>query len=105
MHFLMPDHFPLYADFEPSNVIQEAKIEELHDKLKGMMLRHLKRDVIKSSPTKSEHILCVEMLVLQTHYYKNILTRVCLPSTGRSGDGELREKLTNNLPGPRDTES
>ena len=30
MHFLMPDHFPLNADFEPSNVIQEAKIKELH---------------------------------------------------------------------------
>src|ERR1700733_2006041 len=45
MHFLMPDRFPLNADFE----------------------------------TKSEHILCVEMSALQTHYYENILTRVRLP--------------------------
>jgi chromodomain-helicase-DNA-binding protein 1 len=77
MHFLMPDRFPLNADFELSDVNQEVKIKELHDKLKGMMLRRLKRDVIKSLPTKSERILRVEMSALQTHYYKNILTRVC----------------------------
>jgi len=81
MHFLMPDRFPLNADFELSDVNQEVKIKELHDKLKGMMLRRLKRDVIKSLPTKSERILRVEMSALQTHYYKNILTRVRLPST------------------------
>lgn len=40
-----------------------------------MMLRRLKRDVIKSLPTKSERILRVEMSAMQTHYYKNILTR------------------------------
>jgi chromodomain-helicase-DNA-binding protein 1 len=82
MHFLMPDRFPLNADFELSDVNQEVKIKELHDKLKGMMLRRLKRDVIKSLPTKSERILRVEMSALQTHYYKNILTRVCIPRAG-----------------------
>lgn len=76
----MPDRFPLNADFELSDVNQEVKIKELHEKLKGMMLRRLKRDVIKSLPTKSERILRVEMSALQTHYYKNILTRVRLPS-------------------------
>lgn len=78
MHFLMPERFPLMTtEFDISDVGQEAKIQELHEKLKGMMLRRLKRDVIKSLPTKSERILRVEMSALQTHYYKNILTRVC----------------------------
>jgi chromodomain-helicase-DNA-binding protein 1 len=40
------------------------------------MLRRLKRDVVKSLPTKSERILRVEMSSLQTHYYKLILTKV-----------------------------
>ncbi|KAG8933089.1 hypothetical protein FRC02_012457 [Tulasnella sp. 418] len=75
MHFLMPERFPLTNDFDLSDVDQEAKIKDLHDKLQGMMLRRLKRDVIKSLPTKSERILRVEMSAMQTHYYKNILTR------------------------------
>ena len=62
-------------DFDLSDIDQEGKIKDLHDKLKGMMLRRLKRDVIKSLPTKSERILRVEMSAMQTHYYKNILTR------------------------------
>ena len=62
-------------DFDLTDVDQEAKIKDLHEKLKGMMLRRLKRDVIKSLPTKSERILRVEMSAMQTHYYKNILTR------------------------------
>ena len=73
----MPERFPLMVnDFDISDVNQEVKIQELHEKLKGMMLRRLKRDVIKSLPTKSERILRVEMSAMQTHYYKNILTRV-----------------------------
>lgn len=40
------------------------------------MLRRLKRDVLTSLPTKSERILRVEMSALQTHFYKNILTKV-----------------------------
>jgi len=42
------------------------------------MLRRLKRDVLTSLPTKSERILRVEMSALQTHFYKNILTKVGL---------------------------
>jgi chromodomain-helicase-DNA-binding protein 1 len=77
MHFLMPERFPLMTnDFDLNDANQEGKIKELHEKLKGMMLRRLKRDVIKSLPTKSERILRVEMSAMQTHYYKNILTRV-----------------------------
>lgn len=76
MHFLMPERFPLNDNFELSDANQEEKIKDLHEKLKGMMLRRLKRDVIKSLPTKSERILRVEMSAMQTHYYKNILTRV-----------------------------
>lgn len=77
----MPERFPLMVnDFDISDVNQEVKIQELHEKLKGMMLRRLKRDVIKSLPTKSERILRVEMSAMQTHYYKNILTRVRSPN-------------------------
>lgn len=58
---------------------KEAKIRELHGQLKDIMLRRLKRDVIKSLPTKSESILRVEMSQMQTYWYKNILARVSQP--------------------------
>ena len=35
MHILMPDRFLLNADFELSNINQEVKIKELHDKLRN----------------------------------------------------------------------
>lgn len=54
----------------------EQKIKELHKQLEELMLRRLKKDVLTSLPTKSERILRVEMSALQTHLYKNILTKV-----------------------------
>jgi chromodomain-helicase-DNA-binding protein 1 len=39
------------------------------------MLRRLKKDVERSLPNKTERILRVEMSPMQTHYYKNILTK------------------------------
>jgi chromodomain-helicase-DNA-binding protein 1 len=95
MHFLMPEKcMPLccpscrrrsYTDigsvaltneFDLNDADHEEKIKELHEQLESLMLRRLKRDVLTSLPTKSERILRVEMSALQTHFYKNILTKV-----------------------------
>ena len=74
---LTPRLVPLAGnEFELTDANNEGKIKDLHDKLEHMMLRRLKKDVIKSLPTKSERILRVEMSAMQTHYYKNILTKV-----------------------------
>ncbi|KAL0576281.1 ATP-dependent DNA helicase Hrp3 [Marasmius crinis-equi] len=75
MHFLMPEKFALTNEFDLNDADHEAKIKELHEQLESLMLRRLKRDVLKSLPTKSERILRVEMSGLQTHFYKNILTK------------------------------
>ncbi|EJD02826.1 transcription regulator [Fomitiporia mediterranea MF3/22] len=75
MHFLMPEKFALTNEFDLADADHEAKIKELHKQLESLMLRRLKRDVVKSLPTKSERILRVEMSALQTHFYKNILTK------------------------------
>ncbi|WWC91832.1 uncharacterized protein L201_006779 [Kwoniella dendrophila CBS 6074] len=75
MHFLMPEKFQLANDFDLNDADQEAKIQDLHEKLGTLMLRRLKKDVIKELPSKSEKILRVEMSAMQTHYYKNILTK------------------------------
>jgi chromodomain-helicase-DNA-binding protein 1 len=96
MHFLMPEkckyRFPspemflpralimmgivaLTSEFDLNDADHESKIKELHAQLESLMLRRLKRDVLKSLPTKSERILRVEMSAMQTHYYKNILTK------------------------------
>jgi chromodomain-helicase-DNA-binding protein 1 len=65
----------LTSEFDLNDVDHESKIKELHAQLESLMLRRLKRDVLKSLPTKSERILRVEMSAMQTHYYKNILTK------------------------------
>ncbi|KAI6000546.1 SNF2 family N-terminal domain-containing protein [Pisolithus albus] len=75
MHFLMPEKFALTNEFDLSDADHETKIKELHLQLESLMLRRLKRDVLTSLPTKSERILRVEMSALQTHFYKNILTK------------------------------
>ncbi|KZV69953.1 hypothetical protein PENSPDRAFT_580122 [Peniophora sp. CONT] len=75
MHFLMPEKFALTNEFDLSDANHEAKIKELHEQLEDLMLRRLKRDVLNDLPTKSERILRVEMSALQTHFYKNILTK------------------------------
>ncbi|KAF5380499.1 hypothetical protein D9615_004578 [Tricholomella constricta] len=95
MHFLMPEKcklrpsfvtsgdpakFPfssvaLTNEFDLNDANHEEKIKELHQQLESLMLRRLKRDVLTSLPTKSERILRVEMSTLQTHFYKNILTK------------------------------
>ncbi|KAI5120346.1 hypothetical protein M0805_009421 [Coniferiporia weirii] len=75
MHFLMPEKFALTNEFDLNDEDHESKIKELHKQLESLMLRRLKRDVVKSLPTKSERILRVEMSALQTHFYKNILTK------------------------------
>jgi chromodomain-helicase-DNA-binding protein 1 len=75
MHFLMPEKFALSNEFDLNDADHEVKIKELHKQLESLMLRRLKRDVLTSLPTKSERILRVEMSALQTHFYKNILTK------------------------------
>lgn len=77
MHFLQPDKYALLEqDFDLTDEDREAKIRELHGQLKDIMLRRLKKDVVKSLPTKSERILRVEMSQMQVYWYKNILSRV-----------------------------
>ena len=66
----------LTNEFDLNDVDHEVKIKELHKQLESLMLRRLKRDVLTSLPTKSERILRVEMSAMQTHFYKNILTKV-----------------------------
>jgi len=97
MHFLMPEKcksqsgqfrelvylfevapVALSNEFDLNDVDHESKIQELHKQLESLMLRRLKRDVVKSLPTKSERILRVEMSSMQTHFYKNILTKVLM---------------------------
>ncbi|KAI0706827.1 transcription regulator [Cerioporus squamosus] len=75
MHFLMPEKFQLTNEFDLADADHEVKIKELHQQLESLMLRRLKRDVLTSLPTKSERILRVEMSAMQTHFYKNILTK------------------------------
>ena len=66
----------LSNEFDLTDADHEQKIKELHKQLESLMLRRLKRDVLTSMPSKSERILRVEMSALQTHFYKNILTKV-----------------------------
>ncbi|RUS20096.1 SNF2 family N-terminal domain-containing protein [Endogone sp. FLAS-F59071] len=77
VNFLMPGiaNADLDIDFSLPESDQQKRIELLHEKLKPLMLRRLKKDVEKSLPRKTERILRVELSPLQIHYYKNILTK------------------------------
>lgn len=66
----------LTNEFDLADDDHEVKIKQLHTQLESLMLRRLKKDVLTSLPTKSERILRVEMSAMQTHLYKNILTKV-----------------------------
>ncbi|KAF9998140.1 hypothetical protein BGZ79_008188 [Entomortierella chlamydospora] len=90
-NFLMPDKFvDDDVEIDMADAEQEAKIRDLHESLKPYMLRRLKKDVEKSLPKKTERILRVELSQLQTHYYKNILTKnFAVLNKGMSGHGQL----------------
>jgi chromodomain-helicase-DNA-binding protein 1 len=84
----------LTSEFDLSDADHESKIKELHTQLESLMLRRLKRDVLKSLPTKSERILRVEMSAMQTHYYKNILTKN-FQALQKSASGNTNISLLN----------
>jgi len=73
LHFLRPDEFELDENIDDD--VDHERIEELHKKLKNVMLRRHKKEVVKELPGKTEKILRVEMSALQQRLYKAILTR------------------------------
>ncbi|CAO3622921.1 unnamed protein product [Mucor fragilis] len=77
VRFLMPhmDLSAYYFDLDVEDKDQEDKIKALHQSLKSLMLRRLKKAVEKSLPNKSELILRVEMSELQRTFYKHILAK------------------------------
>ncbi|RCH93839.1 hypothetical protein CU098_000357, partial [Rhizopus stolonifer] len=77
VRFLMPsmDLSQYSFDLDVEDADQEEKIKALHERLKSIMLRRLKKDVEKSLPNKTERILRVQLSELQKSYYKGILTR------------------------------
>uniref|UniRef100_H3BD82 Chromodomain helicase DNA binding protein 2 n=1 Tax=Latimeria chalumnae TaxID=7897 RepID=H3BD82_LATCH len=76
LHFIMPDRFELWEEFEDEHGKgRENGYQSLHKVLEPFLLRRVKKDVEKSLPAKVEQILRVEMSALQKQYYKWILTR------------------------------
>ncbi|XP_053221685.1 chromodomain-helicase-DNA-binding protein 2 isoform X1 [Podarcis raffonei] len=76
LHFIMPEKFELWEDFEDDHGKgRENGYQSLHKVLEPFLLRRVKKDVEKSLPAKVEQILRVEMSALQKQYYKWILTR------------------------------
>ncbi|XP_066558084.1 chromodomain-helicase-DNA-binding protein 2 isoform X2 [Amia ocellicauda] len=76
LHFLMPEKFELWEDFEDEHGKgRDNGYQSLHKVLEPFLLRRVKKDVEKSLPAKVEQILRVEMSAQQKQYYKWILTR------------------------------
>ena len=76
LHFIMPQKFTNWEDFEKvhGNAMEKG-YEKLHKELEPYILRRVKKDVEKSLPAKVEQILRVEMTSIQKTYYKWILTK------------------------------
>ncbi|XP_075998208.1 chromodomain-helicase-DNA-binding protein 2 isoform X2 [Genypterus blacodes] len=76
LHFLMPDKFHSWEDFEDEHGKgRENGYQSLHKVLEPFLLRRVKKDVEKSLPAKVEQILRVDMSAQQRQFYKWILTR------------------------------
>ncbi|KAJ8417551.1 hypothetical protein AAFF_G00223940 [Aldrovandia affinis] len=76
LHFLMPDKFELWEDFEDQHGKgRDNGYQSLHKVLEPFLLRRVKKDVEKSLPAKVEQILRVDMTAHQKQFYKWILTR------------------------------
>ncbi|XP_061679527.1 chromodomain-helicase-DNA-binding protein 2 isoform X2 [Syngnathoides biaculeatus] len=76
LHFLMPDKFDSWEDFEDDHGKgRENGYQSLHKVLEPFLLRRVKKDVEKSLPAKVEQILRVDMSAQQKQFYKWILTR------------------------------
>lgn len=76
LHFIMPQKFATWEDFERihGNAMEKG-YAKLHKELEPFILRRVKKDVEKSLPAKVEQILRVEMTTIQKQYYKWILTK------------------------------
>lgn len=76
LHFILPDKFPSWPDFEYEHRDSANKgYSRLHKQLEPYLLRRVKKDVEKSLPSKTEQLLRVEMTSIQKQYYKWILTK------------------------------
>ncbi|CAE1322927.1 CHD2 [Acanthosepion pharaonis] len=76
LHFIMPDKFARWSDFEAKHSTEDKTgFSSLHKELEPYLLRRVKKDVEKSLPAKVERILRVEMSSIQKQYYKWILTK------------------------------
>uniref|UniRef100_A0A8C9TW20 Chromodomain helicase DNA binding protein 2 n=1 Tax=Scleropages formosus TaxID=113540 RepID=A0A8C9TW20_SCLFO len=76
LHFLMPDKFESWEDFEDVHGKgRDNGYQSLHKVLEPFLLRRVKKDVEKSLPAKVEQILRVDMTAQQKQFYKWILTR------------------------------
>ncbi|XP_065165028.1 chromodomain-helicase-DNA-binding protein 1 isoform X1 [Atheta coriaria] len=76
LHFIMPEKFASWAEFEQQHEDASTKgYGKLHKQLEPFILRRVKKDVEKSLPAKVEQILRVEMTAVQKQYYKWILTK------------------------------
>ncbi|ESO89597.1 hypothetical protein LOTGIDRAFT_218699 [Lottia gigantea] len=76
LHFIMPDKFDDWSDFEERHSTADSSgFAALHKELEPYLIRRVKKDVEKSLPSKVEQILRVEMSSLQKQYYKWILTK------------------------------
>jgi len=76
LHFIMPDQFQYWEEFESEYQDCDTKgYSKLHKRLEPYLIRRVKKDVEKSLPAKVEQILRVEMTSIQKQYYKWILTK------------------------------
>jgi len=76
LHFIMPQKFDNWPEFEAKHSNEEGKgFIALHKQLEPYLIRRVKKDVEKSLPAKTERILRVELSSLQKTYYKAILKK------------------------------
>ncbi len=80
LHFVDPARFPTLEGFagtaDPDTMLEAAvaRLPEIHDQLRRVMLRRRKTDVLPHLPPKRELLLPVDMLPEQREHYKAIFS-------------------------------
>lgn len=95
MNFIRPDNFHNRDADHYEDDMTQAKVEELHERLRPYFLRRTKEEVLKSLPPKYELIVPLSMTPIQKEVYKDCLNKNIYETLHRATGAKVQRGLTN----------
>lgn len=95
MNFIRPENFHNRDAIQYEDDMTQAKVEELHERLRPYFLRRTKEEVLKSLPPKYELIVPLSMTPIQKEVYKDCLNKDIYETLTRATGSKVQRGLTN----------